>query len=122
MSYLRSNYMRETTKRALEGKGFRISEQVRNLPGSSTIDLIGSNIRGNRHLIFDFKSAPVSTLDVARFHASIKDVKLAGRKSAFIVTDSSYTGSAKALSTKLKIHLIKTDKKNVKQTIDKIVK
>lgn len=122
VSYLRSNYMRETTKRVLKNKGFRISEQIRNLPGSSTIDLIGSDIRENRHLIFDFKSGPVSTLDVARFHASIKDVRLSGRKSAFLVTDSSFTSSAKALSTKLRIQMVKTDKKTVRQTMDRIVK
>lgn len=114
--------MLETTKKLLKDKGFRVSEQVRSAPGSLTIDLIGSNIEGNRHLIFEFKRAPVSTLDVARFHASIRDVKLPGRKSAFIVTDAPFTGSAEDLSEKLRIHLVKTDEKTVKRTMDKIVK
>ena len=120
--YLRSNYMLEAAKRALKEKGFHVSEEIKNVPGSSTIDLIGSSPTGKHHFIFDFKNAPVSTLDVSRFHASIKDLRILGRKSAFIFTDSSYTGSAEALSKKLKIQLIKTNEKTIKSTIKRIVK
>ena len=120
MSYLRSNYMLETARRKLKEKGFQESEEIKNTPSSSTIDLIASNVEENRHLIFEFKRGPISTLDVARFHASISDVRLPGEKFAFIVTDAPYTASAESLSKKLKISLIKTDEKTVKQTMDNI--
>lgn len=118
MSYLRGNYMEKTVRAELESKGFEIDQDVRTISGS-TIDLIGKC--GNNYIFFEFKNAPVSTFDVAKFSASIADVNFPGEKRGFIFTDSIETGSAKSLSDKLNIPIIKTNEKELKEKISQLL-
>lgn len=118
MTYLRGNYMEKTAKAVLEKSGFKVKENVQSA-SRLTIDMVASC--GAEHLVIEFKSGSVSTLDVSAFDASIADLRLPGERKAFIVTDSVSSGSATSLSAKLKINILKVTPEGFATTFKQVI-